>query len=212
MKQKIKIAVLGGGGRTGKYLVNNLINRGFQIKLLLRKPEEFQIKSSLIEIIKGDSTDPEAICNLVQSCQAVISTVGQRPGEPLVASQAVMNVLEAMDKFGLKRFISMAGLNVDTPFDKKSAETSLATEWMKTNFSEIHADRQKAYSILSASEVDWTLVRVPFIEFLDAAGELAVNLEDCLSNKINAGNLAVFLADQLFDETYIRKSPFVASI
>ena len=212
MKQQIRIAVLGGGGRTGKYLVNNTIDRGFQIKLLLRKPEEFQIKSSLIEIVKGDATDSEAICNLVQGCQAVISTVGQRSGEPLVASQAVMNVLEAMDKFGLKRFISLAGLNVDTPFDRKSAETSMATEWMKANFPEIHDDRRKAYSILSASEVDWTLIRVPFIEFLDAAGELAVNLEDCPSSKINAGSLAIFIVDQLFDESFIRKAPFVASI
>ena len=212
MKQQIKIAVLGGGGRTGKYLVNNIIDRGFQIKLLLRKPEEFQIKSSLIEIIKGDATDPEAICNLVKGCQAVISTVGQRPGEPLVASQAVMNVLEAMDKFGLKRFISLAGLNVDTPFDKKSQETSMATEWMKTNFPEIHADRQKAYAFLDECTLDWTLIRVPYIEFLDVAGELAVNLKDCPSGKINAGSLAIFLVDQLFDESFIRKAPFVASI
>jgi hypothetical protein len=41
---------------------------------------------------------------------------------------------------------------------------------------------------------------------------LAVNLEDCTSNKINAGNLAAFLADQLFDKTYIRKAPFLASV
>ncbi len=212
MKQQIRIAVLGGGGRTGKYLINILIDRGFQIKLLLRKPEEFQITSPLIEIIKGDATDPEAIRHLVQGCQAVISTVGQRPGEPLVASRAVTNVLDAMNEFCLKRFISLAGLNVDTPFDRKSTETRMATEWMKTNFPEIHADRQKAYAFLAECTLDWTLVRVPFIEFVDAAGELAVNQEDCPSNKINAGSLAVFLADQLFDETYIRKSPFVASI
>jgi putative NADH-flavin reductase len=212
MKQKIKIAVLGGSGRTGKYLVKNLINRGFQIKLLLRKPEEFQIKSSLIEIIKGDATNPKAICNLVRGCQAVISTVGQRPGEPLVASKAIANVLEAMNKSEINRFISLAGINIDTPFDKKGKETSLATEWMKANYPEIQVDRQKAYSILSASELNWTLVRVPFIEFMDAAGELAVNLEDCLGNKICAGNIADFLVAQLTDETYFRKSPFIADI
>jgi putative NADH-flavin reductase len=212
MKKQLKIAVLGGGGRTGKYLVNNLIDRGFPVKLLLRKPEEFQTKSSLIEIFKGDATDPGAILRLVQDCQAVISTVGQRPGEPLVASKAVTNVLEAMDKYGLKRFISLAGLNIDTPFDQKSQQTSRATEWMKANFPEIHADRQKAYAILAESTLDWTLVRVPFIEFMDAAGELAVNLEDCPSDKIKAGSLAIFLTDQLSDDTYIRKAPFVANI
>jgi putative NADH-flavin reductase len=212
MKQEITIAVLGGGGRTGKYLVNKLIDLGFQIKLLLRKPEEFQITSPLIEIIKGDATDPEAICNLVQGCQAVISTIGQRPGEPLVAGKSVANVLEAMNKSEINRFISLAGINIDTPFDKKGKETSLATEWMKANYPEIQVDRQKAYSFLSASELNWTLVRIPFIEFLDTAGELAVNLEDCPSSRINAGILAIFMVDQLSDETYIRKAPFVASI
>lgn len=211
MKQEIKVAVLGGGGRTGKYLVNKLIARGFQIKLLLRKPEEFQIKSSLVEIIKGDAINPEDIWNLVQGCQAVISTVGQRPGEPLVASRTVTNVLEVMNKLGINRFISMAGINIDTPFDKKGKETSLATEWMKVNFPEIQADRQKAYSILSSSEQNWTFVRVPFIEFSESSGELAVNLEDCPGNKICAGNIADFLVAQLTDETYFRKSPFIAN-
>ena len=212
MKQVIKIAVLGGGGRTGKYLINKLIARRFKIKLLLRKPEEFQIKSSLIEIIKGDAINPEDISNLVQGCHAVISLVGQRPGEPLVASLSVTNVLEAMNKSGINRFISLAGINIDTPFDKKGKETSLATEWMKTNFPEIQADRQKAYSILASSELNWTFVRVPFIEFSESSGELAVNLEDCPGNKICAGNIADFLVAQLTDETYFRKSPFIANV
>lgn len=212
MKQEIKIAVLGGGGRTGKYIVKSLLSKGYHLKLLLRKTEEFQLKSSLIEIVKGDAINPEDIRNLVQGCHAIISTVGQRPGEPLVASRAVTNVLEAMNKLEINRFISLAGINVDTPFDKKGKETSLATEWMKTNFPEIQADRQKAYSILSASELNWTLVRVPFIEFLESSGELAISLEDCPGNKISAGNLAIFMVDQLSDETFIRKAPFVASI
>ena len=212
MKKQIKIAILGGGGRTGKYLVAELLLRGFQIKLLLRKPEEFQIKNSLIEIVKGDATNPVAIRNLIQGCQAVISTVGQRPGEPLVASRSVTNVLKAMNEFDLKRYVLLAGLNVDTPFDKKSTTTSMATEWMKTNFPEIHADRQKSYIILSESTFDWTLVRVPFIEFTDGEGTLSVKLEDCPSSKISVGKLAVFLVDQLFDETFIREAPFVASV
>jgi hypothetical protein len=83
---------------------------------------------------------------------------------------------------------------------------------MKANFPEIHADRLKSYALLKQSLVAWTMVRVPFIEFQEASGELAVNLEDCPSGRINAGSLAVFLVDQLWDETYYRKAPFVANI
>jgi putative NADH-flavin reductase len=211
MKQQ-KIAVLGGGGRTGKYLVNQLINKRFQLKVLLRHPEDFHIQSLQIEIVKGDATHPENIRQLVEGCEAIINVVGQRPGEPLVACRATQNLLDAMNEFGVKRLISLAGLNVDTPSDKKGKETLMATEWMKANYPEIHADRQKSYALLEKSSLDWTLVRVPFIEFQEASGELAVNLEDCPSGKINAGSLAVFLVDQLFDEKYHREAPFVASM
>lgn len=211
MKQQ-KIAVLGGGGRTGKYLVNHLINEGFQLKVLLRHPEQFLIQSQQIEIVNGDATHPESIQQLVEGCDAIISVVGQRPGESLVASRATQNLLDAMNHFGIKRLISLAGLNVDTPSDQKGQETLMATEWMKANYPEIHADRQKSYTLLEQSPLDWTLVRVPFIEFQEASGDLAVNLEDCLSGKINAGSLAVFLVDQIQDEAYIQKAPFVASV
>lgn len=212
MEQKIKIALLGGGGKTGKYLLTQLLSQGYNIKLLLRNPENFQLESPFIEIIKGDAIDAEAIRLLVVGCQAVISTVGQRQDEPLVASQATRNILKAMTEYGIKRYILVAGLNIDTPFDKKSPETMISTEWMKMTFPMIHADRQKTYSILSISDANWTLVRVPFIEFTDKKGETIVNLEDCPGNKISANDIATFVIKQLSDETYVKKSPFIANV
>ncbi|MES2730909.1 MAG: NAD(P)H-binding protein [Bacteroidota bacterium] len=211
MEQKIKIAVLGGGGRTGNHVVTQLLSQGYNIKLLLRNPENFSLKSPLIEIIKGDAIDAEAIHSLIQGCQAIISTVGQRKDEPLVASQATINILKAMAAFGIQRYILVAGLNIDTPFDKKSSETRIATEWMKENFPLIHNDRQKTYSILSTSNVNWTLVRVPFIDFTGEKSETIVSLEDCLGKKISATDIATFLAEQLSDDTYFKKSPFIAN-
>jgi putative NADH-flavin reductase len=158
MKNIKKVAVLGGGGRTGKYLVNQLLKEGFSIKLLLRHPEDFTLQNPNIEIIKGDAIDSKSIQLLLEDCDAVISTIGQRQGEPLVASSATMNVLKSMNDFGIKRYILLAGLNIDTPFDKKSAKTTLATEYMKTNFPVIQEDRQKTYDLLVNSNVDWTLV------------------------------------------------------
>jgi putative NADH-flavin reductase len=210
MKQHTKIAVLGGGGRTGKYLVTQLLLQGYSLKLLLRHPEDFTIQHQSIEIIKGDAIDPEAIRLLLEGCSAIISTVGQRNNEPLVSGQSTVNILKSMALYRIQRFILLAGINVDTPFDKKSTETSMATEWMKTNFPLIHADRQKTYSLLTTSEVDWTLVRVPFIEFTDSNDELTVSLEDCHGNRISANSIATFMTGQLTDRTYYKKSPFIS--
>src|SRR5437870_1352239 len=78
MKTMQKIAVIGGGGRTGQYLVNQLIEKGYSLKLLLRHPEDFTIGNPLIEIVKGDVLDEAVVRKLVDGCDAVLSTVGQR--------------------------------------------------------------------------------------------------------------------------------------
>ncbi|MCE7041697.1 NAD(P)-dependent oxidoreductase [Dyadobacter sp. CY312] len=221
MKTYHKIAVIGGGGRTGKYLVDQLLDRGFQIKLLLRNPEisnqNLPLPNPAIQVVEGDVLNYEAVYALIEGCDAVISTVGQRKDEPLVASQATANILKAMSETAesenaAKRYILVAGLNVDTPFDKKGAETLVATEWMKTNFPVIHEDRQKAYEVLQKSDADWTLVRVPYIVFTDELSEIGVSLEDAPGQKISAASIAGFLIDQLSDENYIRKAPFIANI
>ena len=80
---------------------------------------------------------------------------------------------------------------------------------MKSNYPVIQEDRQKAYSLLVNSNINWTLVRVPLIEFNDAKGEAIVDLNDCLGDKIDAGNIAGFLIKQLFDDTYYNTAPFI---
>ncbi|KFF07594.1 NAD(P)-dependent oxidoreductase [Flavobacterium reichenbachii] len=212
MKNINKVAVLGGGGRTGNYLVNQLLKEGFTIKLLLRNLQNFSIQSSQIKIIKGDALDLEAIKLLLQDCDAVITTIGQRKDEPLVASLATNNILQIMNDYGIKRYVLLAGLNIDTPFDKKSTKTQMATEWMKSNFPVIQEDRQKAYDLLEASNINWTQVRVPFIEFTDVSSELGVSLEDCLGDKISAYDIASFMIREMAESKFSRQSPFISAV
>lgn len=212
MKNIYKVAVLGGGGRTGNYLVNQLLKKGFSVKLLLRNPENFTIQSSQIEIIQGDALDLESIKSLLQDCQAVISTVGQRKDEPLVASLATKNILKVMNDCQIERYVLLAGLNIDTPFDKKSAKTQMATDWMKANFPIIQEDRQKAYNLLIESNVNWTQIRVPFIEFTDHETEISVSVEDCLGEKISAHDIARFMISEMVDSNFSRQSPFISTL
>lgn len=210
MKRIQKIAVIGGGGRTGQYIVNQLIEKGYSLRLLLRHPENFTIQSPLIEIAKGDVLDAGIVEWLVAGCDAVLSTAGQRKDEPLVASRACMNVLNAIGDSPV-RFVVLAGLNVDTPSDQKGEETAKATEWMRTIFPAIHNDRQKSYSILAESNVEWIMVRVPYIEFNGHHGEIKISATDSPGSKIDAADIAAFMIGQLTDDTWLRKAPFISN-
>jgi putative NADH-flavin reductase len=212
MENKIKIAVIGGTGKSGKYLLRELIHRGFQLKLLLRNPENFQNINPRIEIVKGDARDFHSIRTLIEGCQAVISTLGQPKGETSIFSYATKNVIRAMNEWNVIRYILTTGLNVDTPGDKKGPETKLATDWMKTNYPETTNDKQTEFDALFQSNVNWTLVRLVLVEQTDERKKVAVSLEDCPGGKISATDLAHFLVDQLNDVAYIRKAPFIANV
>lgn len=210
MKAIQKIAVIGGGGRTGQFLVNQLIEKGYSVKLLLRHPESFGIQSPLIEIVQGDVLDANMVRELAGGCDAVLSTVGQRKDEPLVASQATAHILNALGDRPV-RYVVLAGLNVDTPSDRKSEETLKATEWMRSTFPLVHADRQKSYAMLAGSHAEWIMVRVPYIEFNGNRAGVKASGTDCPGSKIDAADIAAFMIDQLADDYWLRKAPFISN-
>ena len=206
------IAVIGGTGKAGIYLVRELILQGFQVKMLLRNPAKFQNTNSSIEIIKGDARNYEAVFSLTENCTAVMSTLGQPRGESPIFSTASSNIIRAITERQVKRYIVVTGLSIDVPTDKKGLATAQASAYMRQYFPAIIADKQKEFEVLLSSPVDWTLVRVKLIEQTDHRGNLKVSLEDCPGERISATDLGSFLVGQLSDRQYIQKSPFVASL
>lgn len=209
---KNKIAVIGGAGKSGVYLVKALLRHGFPLKVLLLHPENFSITDPLIEVVPGDVRNYETVETLFEGCVAVVSTLGYTKGETVpVFSAASQNIIKAMDVRQISRYIVTTGLNVDTPSDDKSPRTRFATDWMKTNYPASTQDKQVEYEELVKSDVDWTLVRLPMIEQTDDLREIKVSLEDCPGENISATSLAEFIIRQLADETFIRQAPFIAN-
>lgn len=212
MKTTHKIAVLGGAGKSGKYLVKTLLKKGIPCKLLLRNPEKFQIENPLVEVIQGNARNLDSIHSLLKDCNALISTLGQQQNEYGTYAEVTQNIIITMNQFNIKRYIMVTGLNVDTPFDAKSPKTQYATDWMKTNFKKATIERQEEYEMLTKCNLDWTLVRLPMIHLNDEKGRVESSLEDCPGDKINALDLASFLIGQLSSDTYIGKAPFIATV
>ena len=211
MQTNSKIAVIGGTGKAGKYLVRHLLDQGFPLRLLVRYPETCSVNHPLAEIIEGDVRNLQAVRAVTEGCHAVLSTLGQPRGQGPVFSEATTNVIRAMTERGIKRYILITGLNVDTLLDKKNPKTAAATGWMKINYPHTTADKQREWELLVESDLDWTLVRLPMIELTDRTSAYQTSLEDCPGENISATDLAGFLIRQLTDESFIKQAPFIAS-
>jgi nucleoside-diphosphate-sugar epimerase len=212
MQPHKKVAVIGGTGKAGKYLIKQLLKQNIQIKFLHRKPESLQIDNPLIKIVKGDARDYDALLALLDGCTAVISTVGQPIGEAPVFSDVSTKILKAMAALGIRRYISTTGLNVDTPFDSKGPETKSGTEWMYQNYPKTTADKQVEYEVLAVSKLDWTLVRLPMIQQTDDMPEVVTSLHDCPGDFISASSLGAWMIRQLSSDEFVRKAPFIANL
>ncbi|KMQ68406.1 epimerase [Chryseobacterium sp. FH2] len=206
------IAVIGGTGKSGKYLVQNLLDKSYPVKLLLRSPESFTFENPLIEIVKGDARDYDSVEKLIKDCNIVISTLGQPKGEKSIFSDAAENIIKAMNFYGIKRYIVTTGLSVNTPFDNKNEKVKMATDWMYQNYPETTNDKQKEYDLFTESNLDWTLVRLPLIHLTSESFKTETNLEDCKGETISATDLAEFLISQIDDKTFLGKSPFLYNI
>lgn len=216
MQKHTKIAVIGGTGKSGKYLVRELIKQGYSIKFLLRPAVNRTDTPNhpLIEIIEGNANDYQAISTLIDGCEAIISTLGMGipASEKTIFSQSTTNIIRAMNEHQISRYVVITGLNVDTIWDKKSDKNQMATRWMYENFPISTADKQTEYTLLTASNIDWTLVRLPLIEQTDEQRQTQTSLEDCDGDKISATDLAHFLIEQLTDKNFIRHAPFLWSL
>nr|WP_315027936.1 NAD(P)H-binding protein [uncultured Chryseobacterium sp.] len=206
------IAVIGGTGKSGKYLLQKLLEKKYPVKLLLRNPEEFKIQNSLIDIVQGDARDEEAIASLIEGCEIIISTLGQPKGEKPIFSNSTQNIIGAMTYLGLKRYIVTTGLSVNTLQDCKSNRVKMATDWMYQNYPETTKDKQKEYELLLESSLDWTLVRLPLINQINESFMSEASLSDCKGENISAADLASFLISQIEDNAYIRESPFLYNL
>lgn len=211
------IAVIGGTGKAGQYLIRQLLQKGYPLRLLVRHPDKLYAQqptlltsTSPVSVIRGDVLDPQALSALLSGCDAVISTQGS--ALPPNFSAATAHILNAMKAYHLKRYIVVTGLSIDIPGDVKSEWCRQASAFMRQQYPDTIADKQREYSLLTHSDVDWTLVRIPLLEQSPATGIYQVSLHDCPTARISAGDLAIFLAGQTEDSTYIRKAPFVASV
>lgn len=214
MKTDIKIAVIGGTGKAGKYLIKQLAGQNIPFNVLVRNPENFNSFGADTQIIMGNAANYEDILSLLNGCDAVISMLGMgvSPNPANIFSTATSNIIRAMQECDIKRYIMITGLNVNTPYDNKGEKSKMATGWMLTHYPDTTRDKQLEYEILAQSETDWTMIRLPMIEQTDIETTISISIEDCPGDTISTTSLAKFVISQIDNKEYCRRAPFIANV
>jgi len=204
------IAIVGGTGKVGRFLVQKAIENNYKVRILMRNPEKISNANYDIDVVKGDATNKDDIRNLLQGCDAVISTVGQPPKAEPIYSIVTDNIVSAMKEEGIGRYIVVSGAPVNAPGDKKDIFNKFIAIMMRCFFSKMMIDKQNELEILMKSDLDWTLVRLPLVKEGSPIGRTKESLKCVPGTKIDNMDIADFIINQITKEDYIQRCPFIS--
>lgn len=211
---KKKIAIFGASGGTGKQLVKDALKRNHKVVAVVRNPsllEEFKDK---IEIRKFNVSDQTSIEDGIRGCDVVMSALGSggisdaRKPTTLYSSSA-KGIIEAMKKLNIKKcmFITSVGVEYDD-YAPCYYRNIIRPLFLMNSY----MDMMKLETIveLLGSDLDWTLVRAPYLIDNDRARKFFVKdrkVNESAGFKISRSDLARFMIHEVENNLWIQKYP-----
>lgn len=201
----MKVIVFGATGMVGKYLVNQALYMGFEVKAYGRNVFTAGFKEDKnLELVQGALFDEKEVLHALKGCDAVLSALGGTfDGTDKTRSLGMKNIVAQMQHAGVKRIVGIGGLGVLNAED----DTLLmdGKDYPK-EYLAVGIEHFKAYEFLKASSLDWTFVCPPAIINDGPTGSYTTKADyppEPNNYRIKAGDLSMFMLNELEKNEFV---------
>ncbi len=152
-----KTALIGASGFVGSAILNELLERGYEVEALVRDPEKIKVTSDRLTVKKVDVADEKALEQDLKGYESVISAYNPGWANPNIYEETLENypkILEAAKRAGVKRLLSVGGAG--TLFVKPGVRLvdtgTLPAEWLPgvKSLGEFYLD-----TLMKENDIDW---------------------------------------------------------
>ena len=209
----MKLIIFGATGLVGKQLVQQALFNRHHVKAFGRNvfttdylPTGSGGETENLELVQGALFDEGEVYKAIKGCDAVISAIGgSMDGTDKTRTPGMKNILKQMQKAGVKRIIGIGGLGV-----LNADENSLLVDKddYPPEYKAVGFEHKKAFELLNESGLDWTFVCPPNIINEGPTGSYSTNANyppELNNYKINAGDLAMFILNELQKNEYVKQ-------
>ena len=189
-----KVLVAGATGYLGQYLVKELVQRNYSVRVLIRKESQKQLFTDVKDFFIGEITQPETLEGICDQIDGVLSTIGitrQKDGLTYmdVDYQGNMNLLLEAQKSNVQSFLYVSAIGGNQLRQLKIFEA-----------------KEKFVDALKSSGLKYTVMRPngffsDMKDFLDMAKNGTVYLfgnGNYRLNPIHGSDLAKVCVDQIY--------------
>ncbi len=200
MKQ---ILIFGSTGGTGKLVLEQALQVGYKVTIVVRDPGSFSFVHKHLEVIKGDVFQPLSFEKALKNVDIVVSCLGIQTREPTkVYSQGITNIINAMQNHNVKRIICLSAGAVIVPPKGNVMTKFFIKNLLQRFFKYLYADMLLMEKIVKATSLNYTIVRPPWLRNTKHTGKYRIAINDHLDNptKIARADLADFIINHLADQ------------
>lgn len=209
-KRPTRVLIVGATGGTGRQLVAQALERGYEVTALVRNRSRLQIEHRELRVVEGDVLDFPSIEAVVAGQDAVVSALGHKRffGPSRILSEGTSNLLRAMETHGVPRLVSMTSLGIGDSAGRMGLYYTFFVIpfvlpfyfWDKT-----HQER-----LIAASKREWVIVRPGALTNGPKRGAYrhGRNVGSFLwTVRISRADVADFMLNQVTDDTYLGAAP-----
>lgn len=195
----MNLFIVGSTGRTGRLVVEQAISRGHVVTAIVREPGTLDACAGL-RVVVGDPLRAEDLASALAGHDAVISCLGQRSrGDANLLRDAATATLDAMHGAGVRRLLIVSqGLL----FASRNPIIAL----LRLILARQVADSAAMEERVSASNLDWTVVRPPRLQEGGAPRgyRFKVGARPGGASAMQRADLAAFLLDEAEKEKHTK--------
>jgi putative NADH-flavin reductase len=206
----MRLYIIGGTGKTGREIIKQSLEQGHSVTALVRNPGRLKITHPNLTLLKGNVLDLKCLENSIGNHDAVLSALGHKRFviKTSILSEGTKNIIAAMEKQKVKRFICITSLGINDSRFKLGLYYTLFTIPFILLF--YFLDKSKQEKIIFKSDLDWTIIRpgqlTNGIKRLKYKHGLHVG-NYIITKMISRADVADFMIKQLSDKTYFRMTP-----
>lgn len=112
MEKVKKIVLIGASGFVGSALLNEALNRGFEVTAVVRHPEKIKIENEHLKVKKADVSSLDEVCEVCKGADAVISAFNPGWNNPDIYDETIkvyLTIIDGVKKAGVNRFLMVGG-------------------------------------------------------------------------------------------------------
>lgn len=208
----MRVIIFGSTGRTGKYLIQYALEKGYDVTAFARLPDAISIHHPRLNIFQGDATRQQDVDAAFASGQnAVLFAVGTDLGQTNLRQTAMNNIISAMQKFQVRRLIGIGGMGILQESEDKMIfeDPEFPVEYIP-----VSRDHYAAWQALLRSELDFTFICPPNIPDGPFTGKYIVQESYPPDGKflIDTADLAHFMVEELAEPRFIGKRVGITAV